>query len=84
MNRFLKRLVSLVPPFPGTDAEAQTNINGHHWRVVRLHELYPEALDEWPPVVHCHKCGVLADSEQSKYPCGQKPQPIPLAFLPRK
>lgn len=83
MNRFWERLVKVTAPFSGSPVEADRNVDAHNWRVIRLHDRYPEAQESWPPVVSCVDCGVLADSEASKYPCGAAPEPVPVRFLKR-
>jgi hypothetical protein len=78
MSRFWKKLVKIVPPFGGDEHEAASNIDSHNWRVIRLSDIYSEAGDDWPTVVACATCGVVADTEASKYPCGTAPKPVTL------
>lgn len=73
----------MTPAFPGSPAEADQNINDHNWQVIRLHERYPEAEENWPPVVSCRDCGALADTEAAKYECGTAPEPVPFRYLKR-
>lgn len=76
MGRAWLKLAHFVKPFNGTVEEAETNIESHSWKLIHLHERYPEAQESWPAVVYCDLCGCLAESEQSRYACGKAPKPV--------
>lgn len=84
MSRFWEKILTYTPSFSGTEEEADQNYDTHVWRVFRFHEMYDEASKDWPPVVDCSVCGVLADTERAKYACGAAPTPVKLEHLRKK
>lgn len=77
-NRFWEKLVQVSPPFDGSEADARRNVASHIWRSVHLYQRYMEAKDHWAPVTECRQCGVIADSERSRYACGSAPDGLRL------
>jgi len=78
MSKFWMKIIKIVPPFGGSASDAAANIDSHLWRVARFTELYSEADANWGGIVACRACGVAADTEASKYPCGTAPDPVSL------
>lgn len=74
MSRFLGRLVKVCPPFTGTYDDVMRNYDSHVWRVVDMDERF--SIRGIGNRVECEECKVLADTEYSKYPCGNAPEGV--------
>jgi len=77
-SRFWEKLALVSPPFDGSEDEAKHNVASHKWQSVHLYQRYTEANEDWAPVEECRLCGVIADSNQSRYACGTAPDGLRL------
>lgn len=70
MSNF-KRYMTYIPPFTGTLDEELENFTSHNFKSETV---------EWAGYMIdreiCTYCGVGTASEESKYPCGERPEPV--------
>ena len=82
--RYWREIIKIVPRFPGSDEDAEENELTHTWVVSDITTEPPEVEVFVPEIVVCKVCAAMADTEQAKYPCGQVPEPVPMAQFLRE
>lgn len=74
MSRFLEKIIKICPPYVGTNEQLMANYDSHNWRIVDMNKRY--SISGLGTFAECQTCGVLADTEYSKYACGSAPDGI--------